>query len=671
MSAYDLNALSGINASSQGLGVISNNLANSQTVGFKSGRAEFADMFSGAQKSPGNGVRVGAITQSFEQGTITATGREMDLALDGEGFFILQDQTGKYGNVYSRNGSFKLDKEGFMTDQTGNKVMGYTLNPDLSSELNPVFNTTLGTINLMELNKTPRATDEMMYEINLDGQEKANLDPFDVNPTATVGSTQNLLKLTKPEAVGVGPFGGFPDFTTQKTIYDTLGGEHRLTSNFYKRDVVEAVVGLASFQDSYNDYSNALVNFKNEMLTIAEEIDADPAAFNYLGPALTQFADPDLGTYDPTLFRDAIDNAANWDLVADPNAQTTIQGQIDPLETALENAFTAFQAKINADALEGLGNGTALTANPADAYTLTVDEAITYSEYQYELDGDNGVTYDGRKVADINEMGEKYSSWIVQYTVEDYDKETGEWVTSGHRYDQVNGVATNEAGMIFELRFDTDGNLLQTRQPADRNDPQGLNLDANNEPTSRGLSTTDWVEVSGRKGKLDWIINTPMTGATDPLGKEDPTTLQLAIDVSFEDMTMYSGSYILHGVTQNGYRIGDLVGLTTGQDGVIEARYSNGRSIPVAQLAVANFNDLNALEKLGGQMYAESFGSGAATIGKAQAGGMGTINAGALEYSNVDTAGELVKMIQTQRTYQASAQVLSTSQQLTQTILNL
>ena len=612
MSAYDLNALSGINASSQGLGVISNNLANSQTIGFKSGRAEFADMFSGAQKSPGNGVRVEAITQSFEQGTITATGRELDLALDGEGFFILNDQTGKYGNVYTRNGSFKLDKEGFMTDQAGNKLMGYTLNEALSKELNPVFNTTLSSINLMELNKTPRATDEMSYDINLDGQQKYNVDPFDVNPTATVGSTSNLLKLTKPEAPGVGPFGGFPDFSTQKTIHDTLGGEHRLTSNFYKRDVVEAVVGLSSFQEYYNGYTNSLVNYNNAV------------------------------------------------------ANGLVGADLLPYETALETNYDALQQKIADDfaLATPLGSGVPLTGAIGDpAATIAANEAAIYADYQLEIEF--------RKENNLNDLGEKYTSWIVQYTVEDYDIDTGEWVTSGHRYDQDNGVETNEAGIIFELRFDTNGNLLQTRQPADRNNPSGENLGLDMEPTSRELSPLDWVEVSGRKGKLDWVIDSPKTGATDPLGAQDPTTLQLAIDVDFSDMTMFSGDYTLRGVTQNGYRIGDLVGLTTGRDGVIEARYSNGRSIPVAQLAVANFNDLNALEKLGGQMYAESFGSGPAMIGKAQSGGMGTINAGSLEYSNVDTAGELVKMIQTQRTYQASAQVLSTSQELTRTILNL
>ncbi|WP_153001130.1 flagellar hook-basal body complex protein, partial [Thiomicrospira sp. XS5] len=106
-----MTAVSGINAASKGLGVISNNLANAQTVGFKSSRAEFSDMFYGAQNSPGNGVRVESITQDFTNGTINDTGRDLDMGSDGEGFFVLEDKTGRFDNVFTRNGSFKLDKE--------------------------------------------------------------------------------------------------------------------------------------------------------------------------------------------------------------------------------------------------------------------------------------------------------------------------------------------------------------------------------------------------------------------------------------------------------------------------------------------------------------------------------------------------------------------------------
>ncbi len=545
--AYDLTALSGINGASQGLAVISNNLANAQTTAFKASRAEFSDIFSGAQSSPGRGVRVDAITQDFSAGTINATGRELDMAIDGTGFFIVEDQTGKYPQLYTRNGSFKVDKDGFLTTQNGNRVLGYLRNDTLSTETNPVFETSLGPIDLDELNKTPRATDEMSYDINLDGEEPPNLvtgaDPNNVQLGDSVGDTDNLRKLIAPNGDSIvggtqnGTFNGFPDFSTNKIIYDSLGGEHRLTANYYMRGVV----------------------------------------------------------------------SANSDL---------------------------------------------------------------------NLDGVAGE--------------DKYTSWIVQYTVEDKDPVTGEWVTSGWRYDpnsaDPNG-ATAESGQIFELIFDTNGQLVRAYQPADPENANGpADVDGNGTPDDPFAHGTDWVDVTGQTS-LQWIVGrwqdtdnnniytpgtdtfTPTTGATDPLGNPVATTLEINLD--FSQMTMYAGTYNVRGVTQNGYSVGDLVGLTTNRDGTIEARYSNGRSVAVAKLALADFTDKNALDKLGGQMYAETFQSGPPSLSSPQENGFGAVIAGSLEYSNVDTAGELMNMIQTQRMYQASAQVISTSKQLTQTILNL
>jgi flagellar hook protein FlgE len=332
--AYDLNALSGINAASNGLGVISNNLANAQTVGFKSSRAEFADMFSGSRSSPGNGVRVESVTQDFTQGTLSGTGRELDMAIDGEGFFVLEDKAGKYDAVYTRNGSFKLDKDGFLTDQNDNRVQGYLLNEVLSTETDPVFDTTLGPIDLDEVNKLPRATDEMTFDINLDGQEEYNVD-FTAATTLTgsIGTQANLGLLLDPSATS--SYGGFPDFSTNKIIHDSLGGEHRITANFYKRGVVEP------------------------------------------------------GT----------------------------------------------------------------TAQPHTTSPSTED---------FDGDGNN----------------DKYTSWLVQYTIQDYDDATGEWVQSA--VDDVNGDGSINAAafegnnaMLFELRFDANGDLQKVYSP-DTTDPANI-----------------------------------------------------------------------------------------------------------------------------------------------------------------------------------------------------
>lgn len=534
MASFDLNALSGINAASNGLATISNNLANAQTIGFKSSRAEFADMFSGSQNSPGNGVRVAAYTQDFSQGTIQNTGRELDMAIDGDGFFVLDDQTGKYPQLYTRNGSFKLDADGYITDQYGNELQGYLRNDSLSTELNPIFDTTLSSIDLDALNRTPRATDEMKFDINLDGEENNNLDSNGDGVANTAAAPtpirDNLLRLVdfKDGADdNKDPYTGFPDFSTNKIIHDSLGGEHRLTANFYKRDVV-------SVANSGDDYDGVAGN-------------------------------------------------------------------------------------------------------------------------------------------------DKYTSWIVQYTVEDYNENTDTWETSGHVADAAGNLLDNTGavvatpspgtdrleGQIYELRFDTDGNLVDVLTPNDPSAPVGLGAAANNTP----LPAADWTSTGTGTSVMNWVIDSPFSGANDPLGNTQSTAVNINVD--FNDMTQFAGSYTLRGVTQNGFKIGDLVGLTTSLDGVIEARYSNGRSLAVAKIGIADFSDRNALEKLGSQMYAESYGSGTVQLGSPQSNGFGSINEGSLEYSNVDVTEELVNMIQTQRTYQASAQVISTSQTLTQTILNL
>ena len=123
-------ALSGLNAAGRNLDVIGNNIANANTVGSKSSRAEFSDMYaasldgaSGGGATVGIGVTTGVVAQQFTQGNITATENPMDLAINGGGFFELTD--GRNPPVYSRNGQFKVDKDGFIVNNGNYKLMGY------------------------------------------------------------------------------------------------------------------------------------------------------------------------------------------------------------------------------------------------------------------------------------------------------------------------------------------------------------------------------------------------------------------------------------------------------------------------------------------------------------------------------------------------------------------
>ena len=120
--------LSGLNASSRSLDVIGNNIANANTTGMKSSRAEFGDLVSsslgaGGAGGSGIGVGVGAIAQQFTQGNISTTGNSLDVAINGGGFFQLTQPDGS--NSYTRDGSFKLDKDGYIKTNSGANVMGY------------------------------------------------------------------------------------------------------------------------------------------------------------------------------------------------------------------------------------------------------------------------------------------------------------------------------------------------------------------------------------------------------------------------------------------------------------------------------------------------------------------------------------------------------------------
>src|SRR5699024_8916878 len=113
-------ALSGLNAAAQNLDVIGNNIANSETRGYKGSGVQFADVYAGSKV--GQGVRVAGVLQDFSNGTLESTGRSMDLGINGSGFFRFRqgDQV-----VYSRNGQLTLTQDGYLVNASGARLTGY------------------------------------------------------------------------------------------------------------------------------------------------------------------------------------------------------------------------------------------------------------------------------------------------------------------------------------------------------------------------------------------------------------------------------------------------------------------------------------------------------------------------------------------------------------------
>ena len=201
-------AITGLKASTTELDVTGNNIANASTVGFKTGRTEFADIFStvvvgsGSANSAGSGVIVADIAQDFTAGTIQFTNNNLDLAIDGSGFFQLND--GQGGISYTRAGGFELDKDGKVVSKNGNFLQGFGL--DASGNMQPV-----GDLSVSQKESPPKATEIMDLSFNVDSRVDAVNLPYDPADSATFS------------------------FSTTSRSFDSLGNENTIKFDFIEQ----------------------------------------------------------------------------------------------------------------------------------------------------------------------------------------------------------------------------------------------------------------------------------------------------------------------------------------------------------------------------------------------------------------------------------------------------
>ena len=216
--------LSGLNATAKNLQVIGNNIANANTFGSKVARAEFSDMYASALNSAGvNSIGIGTnlatVAQQFTQGNIKTTENPMDLAINGAGFFQLTD--GKSAITFTRNGQFKVDREGFIVNNSQQKLVGYAADAEgriLPGLALPLQLPTGGVV--------PSATSTIALEMNLDARAATTLPAagaqIDFNDADTYNNATSL------------------------TVFDAKGQEVALTYYFQK-----------SANDTWNVYATA------------------------------------------------------------------------------------------------------------------------------------------------------------------------------------------------------------------------------------------------------------------------------------------------------------------------------------------------------------------------------------------------------------------------------
>jgi len=258
-------ALSGIQAINEQLEAVSNNIANSSTYGFKSSRANFSAMYAGEQA---NGVSVGSLTQNIgTNGSVESTGRSLDAAIEGRGFFVTRDSQGAMS--YSRVGIFAADNAGNLVDAAGRKVQGY----------GPTVNGTLGNMGDIKIPTgqiAAKASTGVNFVGNLSADWKA---PATATFSATDPSSYNMVK--------------------QSVMYDSLGTQHTVSQYFVKTasNTVQVHYGFdgaapvgAPNTLSFDGAGQLTSAAKTGTLTLATTNGSNPIAFSIDYTGTTQFA---------------------------------------------------------------------------------------------------------------------------------------------------------------------------------------------------------------------------------------------------------------------------------------------------------------------------------------------------------------------------------------------
>ncbi|HKK55404.1 flagellar hook protein FlgE [Marinobacter sp.] len=626
--------LSGLRAASVELDVTGNNIANASTVGFKGSKAQFGDLYASgflsAGSAPiGDGVRVQDVKQSFSQGNISFTDGGLDLAINGDGFFTLNDG----GEVrYTRAGQFSIDKDGFLTNNEGLRVQGFTADGDGN------LSGLRGDLQIESGNLPPRRTTDLRSDLNLDSRELvlerrvADMGDFTLAAPAT-GFPQESFEIS------------YDDGTVSTATVNPAN-----TANYSAADVVDVlndVRGLsASATTQYEGISEADLNtaiasgnFSFDLDVTGVNIPVDTAGVTDAASLVTAINDAQAPTISASLA------GGNLRLIDNRGNNLTAGFASNALSQPSETTLGTVRPQANREITNIVSTAGGAT-NIADSWN---NRAIVITN---QFNPNDQRTFNHATTTTIfDSLGNPHE--ISQFYVKQPPPGNGVGVSEWSVYLQIDGeFVANTETTPFQARFDQDGNL------------QSINGDPNGE-----ILVDDWIPKNA-DGTPNGADGPPAPGApvTTPI-PEPPTTSAFVLNLA--GTTQFGSEFAVTDQQQNGFTTGRLSGLDFSSDGVLFSRYTNGQSTSLGQVALASFSNANGLSPIGDTAWVETFESGQPITGAPGTGVLGDIEASSVEESNVDLSAELVNLIIAQRNFQANAKTIETSDAVTQTIINL
>lgn len=643
MSTSLFTGLSGLRAFESYLDVIGNNIANSNTVGYKGSRVTFGDLLNltissgsapGATiggtnpKQIGLGVGIKSIDMNTNSGSVLQTNRNLDLAIFGPGFFVVNNGA---RNFYTRAGTFGFDAQGTLVDQgTGYQVqsiLGSTIVVPPGAISEPQLTT-----QVQLTGNLPAVVTGPLEEILQTGS------PFQTGSAGTLnGSTTGPFTLTDGDKLTIEVDSGPPqsvfflasDFTAiGANIANATAAEvAQIINDQISGATASAVAGaLTIASDSIGSASKLKVT----------DITNNPA--QTLGLTTALVAGTQQAAQDTTDLNDLVSTKGDYANGDGIDVRGSLSNGTEFADTFVYGTdgttladFKNFIQGLIPDAvvtLDQLGNIT-VTANETGeaAFSIEIEDtpgntsgAGDYSDIQFNI------TQDGTDPDKVNSAITVYDKngtpHVVEFVFERVDN--SEWKLTVNLPDSDGTVIDGEVG---DIRFDNNGLLLNAGGPGDQ-DPN--------------------IEIAFATGAQTIELD---------LGK--------AGDIA--GLTHFGGPGSAQAVDQDGFPSGTLADVIVSDAGVVTGLYTNGQTEDFGTIAVANFANAAGLRREGQNLFADTANSGAALIGSGATGGR--IQAGILETSNVDLAEEFVRLIEAQRGYQASARVIRSSEELLQSLL--
>jgi len=627
-----ISALGAMRANQDWMDVIGNNLANSNTLGYKSARALFSDQFSAtlrAAEGPnstnggrnpmqvGMGTLLSSIDRDFNQGALSVTGRTFDLALSGNGFFAVE---GPDRTLYSRVGTFALDANHEMVDlRTGHRVLGAN-GQSMTLDLDSVY--------------APKATAALTFSGNLPSEvtgplaeQLASSSPLNSGvpavQTATVGG---------PHAVPVGE-----TWTFELLMNDGSPQEVSVTSvtgTITDQDVVDAINDLDHVSAAIG--ATGLVELTSDVKGSGSSIKVTPGeAGKDLAGLLGMSTSLVLGSETPAIGTTDL-NALTANGKAYAVGDTVEFSGTDADGSALAASFVYGVDGTTVDDLasflDGQYAGASVVYNPtAQQLELTADGTGEADLSMVLLDGEN-------------QVGETdWTQHVMTLT--------------------INGTGPDTVTTSVEV-FDAAGTGHQLSFTYERQEDGTWNATVDLPPEE---GTVLSGQITGIQFNADGSILTPPSGQVQVQYAGQPAqtiSLDFGGPGSFAGLTQFGGPSSVVVSDQDGYGAGELSSMQVHNDGSIEGYYNNGQTAILGQFGVATFTNEAGLEEVGDSLWGETPNTGARVFGGGSLGVAGEVVGGALEESNVDTAEQFVRLIQAQRGFQSNARVVTVQDEM-------